>query len=137
MTALADEDDRVVFVGLTAAQEQCPPGAAELMKQRVDLGELDSQLRTMCIRIVAHDRTPEILDWLLRHVVTEARWPRRRKLRSSTPEMLAALSMIAVGWHEAPGAQTALKLAARSKDSEVRAKLTRVRAPAAKSDGKQ
>jgi hypothetical protein len=137
MTALADEDDRVVFVGLTAAQEQCPPGAAELMKQRVDLGELDSQLRTMCIRIVAHDRTPETLDWLLRHVVTEARWPRRRKLRSSTPEMLAALSMIAVGWHEAPAAQTALKLAARSKDSEVRAKLTRVRAPAAKSDGKQ
>ncbi|HEY3747019.1 MAG TPA: hypothetical protein VGL17_12285, partial [Gemmatimonadaceae bacterium] len=33
MGALADADDRVVFVGLTAAQEKLPPGAADLMRQ--------------------------------------------------------------------------------------------------------
>ena len=128
MTALADEDDRVVFMGLTAAQEKTPPGASDLMRQRVDLGELDSQLRTMCIRIVAQQRGPKTLEWLLGHVVTESRWPRRPKLRSATPEMLAALSMIAAGWSNAPAAATALKLAARSKQAEVRAKLTRARA---------
>jgi hypothetical protein len=127
MTALADEDDRVVFMGLTAAQEQCPRGATDLMKQRVDLGQLDSQLRTMCIRIVAHQRAPGTLQWLLGYVVTESRWPRRPKLRPSTPEMLAALSSIASGWSDDPAAKQALKLAAASKHSEVRAKLSRAR----------
>ena len=127
MTALADEDDRVVFMGLTAAQEKAPTGASDLIRQRVDLGELDSQLRTMCIRIVAQQRGPNTLEWLLGHVVTESRWPRRPKLRSATPEMLAALGMIAAGWSEAPVAAIALKLGAQSKQAEVRAKVTRAR----------
>lgn len=127
LTALADADDRVVFVGLTAAQEKIPPGAADLMRQRVDRGELDAQLRTMCIRIVGQQRTPQTLAWLLGHVLTEARWQRRPKLRPSTPEMLAALSTIVSGWRNEPAAAMAIGLAERSKDSEVRAKVARAR----------
>jgi hypothetical protein len=127
MAALADADDRVVFVGLTAAQEKIPAGAAELMRQRVDRGELDAQLRTMCIRIIGQQRTPQTLAWLLGHVLTEARWQRRPKLRPSTPEMLAALSMIASGWRSDPAAAMAIGLAEHSKDSEVRAKVARAR----------
>jgi hypothetical protein len=127
MTALEDEDDRVVFVGLTAAQEKCPAGALDLMKQRVDRGELDSQLRTMCIRIVAHHRTPQTLSWLLSHVITESRWPRRPKLRPSTPEMLAALGMIATGWRSDSAAAIAIGLAEQSKEADVRAKVGRSR----------
>jgi hypothetical protein len=127
LTALADADDRVVFVGLTAAQEKIPAGAAELMRQRVDRGELDAQLRTMCIRIIAQLRTPQTLSWLLAHVLTEARWQRRPKLRPSTPEMLAALSMIVGGWRNDPAAATAIDLAEHSRDSEVRAKVARAR----------
>jgi hypothetical protein len=128
MTALSDEDDRVVFVGLTAAQEQCPDGAVELIRQRVDDGDLDSQLRTMCIRIVGQRQSPEILRWLLGFVITEAHWSRRPKLRHSTPEMLAALGMIASGWRDDPEAEQARRLAAQSKENEVRAKLSRSRA---------
>jgi hypothetical protein len=127
MTALEDEDDRVVFVGLTAAQEKCPSGALELMKQRVDRGELDSQLRTMCIRIVAHHRAPQTLSWLLSHVVTESRWPRRPKLRASTPEMLAALGAIASGWRADGAAATAIALAEQSREADVRGKVARTR----------
>lgn len=127
LASLADADNRVVFVGLTAAQEKIPAGAAELMRQRVDRGELDAQLRTMCIRIVAQQRTPQTLAWLVGHVLTEARWQRRPKLRPSTPEMLAALSMIASGWRDDPAAATAISLAEHSKDSEVRAKVARAR----------
>ena len=122
MTALADEDDRVVFVGLTAAQEKCPPRAMELIRWRVDRGELDSQLRTMGIRIVSQNRAAETLAWLLGYVVVAARWPRRPRLRPSTPEMLAALSMIAAGWRDDPAAAVAIKLAQNSKEPEVRAK---------------
>jgi hypothetical protein len=127
MTALSDPDDRVVFAGLTAAQERCPSAGIDLIRQRVDRGELDSQLRTMGIRIVAQKRTAESLAWFLAFVITEAHWPRKPKLRPSTPEMLAALSMIATHWRNDPAAEPALKLAEQSRDPEVRGKVTRPR----------
>jgi len=127
MAALSDVDDRVVFVGLTAAQENCPPGAVDLIKHRVDRGELDSQLRTMGIRVVAHQSSPEALAWLLGFVVSETRWSRRPKLRPSTPEMLAALSTIASLSSNDPAAVAAIRLAEQSKDAEVRAKVARKR----------
>jgi len=127
MSALSDVDDRVVFAGLTVAQERCPPAGIALIRQRVDRGELDSQLRTMGIRIVAQQHNADTLAWFLGFVLTEAHWPRRPKLRPSTPEMLAALSMIAGNWRTDPAAETALKLAEQSKNPEVRAKITRAR----------
>ena len=127
MSALSDPDDRVVFAGLTVAQERCPPAGIKLIRQRVDKGELDSQLRTMGIRIVAQQHNAETLAWFLRFVVTEAHWPRRPKLKPSTPEMLAALSVIAANWRTDPAAEGALDLAAQSRDPEVRAKVARAR----------
>lgn len=127
MTALSDPDDRVVFAGLTVAQEKCPPAGIELIKQRVNRGELDSQLRTMGIRIVAQQRTPANLAWFLGFVVGEAHWARKPKLRPSSPEMLAALSMIATHWRADPAAETAIKLAEQSRDPEVRAKIAKSR----------
>ena len=132
MSALRDPDDRVVFAGLTAAQEKCPQPGLDLIKDRVDAGELDSQLRTMGIRIVAQKRTPDTLAWLLDFVLTEAHWPRRPKLRPATPEMLAALGAIAGGWRDEPTAVVALKLAEQSRDPEVRAKVAQRAATAQK-----
>jgi hypothetical protein len=97
----------------------------DLIKHRVDRGELDSQLRTMGIRLVAQQSSAEVLGWLLGYVVTETRWSRRAKLRASTPEMLAALSMIATLWGDDPAAANAISLAEQSKDAEVRAKVRR------------
>ena len=127
MSSLSDTDDRVVFAGLTVAQERCPPAGIKLIRQRVDKGELDSQLRTMGIRIAAQQHNAETLAWFLGFVVTEAHWPRRPKLKPSTPEMLAALSVIAANWRTDPAAETALELAEQSKDAEVRAKISRAR----------
>ena len=128
VAALSDPDDRVVFAGLSVAQEKCPPIGMNLIRQRVDRGELDSQLRTMGIRIIAQKKTPEVLDWLLTHVVTETNWARRPKLCPTSPEMLAALSMVATHWRNDPAANTAIKLAEQSRDPEVRAKVARTRA---------
>jgi hypothetical protein len=130
MAALSDPDDRVVFAGLTIAQEKCPPAGIQLIRQRVDRGELDSQLRTMGIRIVAQQHTPDTLTWLLGFVVTETQWARRPKLRGSTPEMLAALSMVATHWRNDPKAEPVIRLAEQSRDSEVRTKVARVRSTA-------
>ncbi|HJP84801.1 MAG TPA: hypothetical protein VJ852_02330 [Gemmatimonadaceae bacterium] len=128
IAALSDPDDRVVFAGLSAAQDKCPSAGIDLIRQRVDRGELDSQPRTMGIRIIAQRKGPHDLEWLLNHVMTETNWARRPKLRPSSPEMLAALGMIATHWRNHPAAETALKLAEQSRDPEVRAKLTRTRA---------
>ena len=125
LSALGDPDNRVAFVGLAAAQEKCSAACVDLIRRRVEKGAYDSQLRTMGIRIVARQRTPTTLKWLLGFVVTEARWPLRPRLRSATPEMLAALSAIAALWHNEHEAATALRLAEKSKDPEVRAKLVR------------
>jgi hypothetical protein len=127
VAALSDPDDRVVFAGLSAAQEKCPAIGINLIKQRVDRGELDSQLRTMGIRIIAQTRTEDALEWLLPYAMTETNWARRPKLRQSSPEMLAALSMIATYWRTHPLAESVMKLAEQSRDPEVRAKLTRTR----------
>ncbi len=130
MSALSDTDDRVVFAGLTIAQDRCPPAGIELIRQRVDHGELDSQLRTMGIRIVAQLRTPSTLAWLLTFLLTEAHWPRKPKLRAATPEMLAALSMVATYWRNDPAAETVIRLAEQSRDPEVRGKVARSRGTA-------
>jgi hypothetical protein len=86
----------------------------------------------MGIRIVTQQRTTETLAWLLNYAVSEAHWPRRPKLRPSTPEMLAALSMIAAHWATHPEATTVVQLAQRSKDPEVRAKIGRRDTPRAR-----
>ncbi|HMI49699.1 MAG TPA: hypothetical protein VK481_13580 [Gemmatimonadaceae bacterium] len=123
MSALSDTDDRVVFAGLTMAQTKCPPAGLQLIKQRVDRGELDSQLRTMGIRIVGQQHTPGTLAWLLNFVVTETQWAKRPKLRAASPEMLAALSTIVAYWGNDPATEAVFKLAAQSKEPEVRAKV--------------
>ena len=134
VAALSDTDDRVVFAGLSAAQDKCPAIGINLIKQRVDRGELDSQLRTMGIRIIGQTRTPEALEWLLPYVMTETNWARRPKLRPSSAEMLAALSMIASHWRTHPSAEAVMKLAEQSRDPEVRAKITRPRTTTTASD---
>ena len=135
MHALADTDDRVVFAALTAAQESCPQTGLDLIRSRVDRGELDAQLRTMGIRIVGQQRTSATLAWLLSFVMTETNWSRRPKLRPSSPEMLAALSVISAGWPDDSSATPALALAEQSKDSEVRAKVARGRSTASRKTG--
>ena len=81
----------------------------------------------MGIRIVAQQRTAETLQWFLGFVLTEGHWARRPKLRPSTPEMLAALHMIAANWHGDAPAETVIRLAEQSRDPEVRAKIARSR----------
>jgi hypothetical protein len=135
MHALGDTDDRVVFAALTAAQEGCPQAGLDLIRNRVERGELDAQLRTMGIRIVGQQRTSDILAWLLGFVMTETNWSRRPKLRPSSPEMLAALSVISAGWPDDSSAAPALSLAEQSKDSEVRAKVARGRSTTSRKTG--
>ena len=113
LAALADADDRIVFVALQATQDGCSRAAIELLRARVDRGELDAGLRAHAIRVIATQHTPETLQWLLRRVVTTTKWLKRPKLLPSSPEMLAALAAISASWRGEPAAASVIALAKR------------------------
>jgi hypothetical protein len=125
ITALSDSDDRVLFIALNAALEHCSGGAARLIMRRIEQGEFkDSTLRVLGVRSVAALQTEESLEWLVRRVVTRTRWLKRLKLTARSAEMLAALAAVAGLWRDHPKSATALALAAKSTDSEVRLAIT-------------
>jgi hypothetical protein len=125
ITALADSDERVLFIALNGALEHCSGGAARLIMRRVEQRELkDSTLRVLGVRAVAALQTEESLEWLVRRVVTRTRWLKRLRLTPRSAETLAALAAIAGLWRDHPKSATALSLAAKSAESEVRLAIT-------------
>jgi hypothetical protein len=125
VTALADTDERVLFIALNAAMEHCSGGAARIIMRRIEQGELkEATLRMLGVRAVATQQTEESLEWLVRRVVTRTRWLKRLKLAARSSDSLAALAAIAGLWRDHPKAATALALAAKSADSEVRLAIT-------------
>lgn len=124
-----DDDERVVTTGLIAAQDGCPPTVAARIRQRVDLGELtQSVTRTAAVRAVGHMTDTETLEWLLRRTtVTGGLW-RRTRLAPTSPEMLAALNILAAQWAVEPRAGHVLQQARTSASSSVRAAALGVRA---------
>jgi hypothetical protein len=125
ITALADSDERVLFIALNAAMEHCSGGAARLIMRRVEQHELkDTTLRVLGVRAVATLQTEESLEWLVRRVVTRTRWLKRLKLAPRSSETLAALAAVAGLWGNHPKSATALALAAKSPNSEVRLAIT-------------
>ncbi|MGH7668193.1 MAG: hypothetical protein ACRENQ_01770, partial [Gemmatimonadaceae bacterium] len=121
IAALSDPDDRTVFQALSAVQDGCSDEGVAIIRQRVDDDELDPSLRALGIRMVGGSRRDGATrEWLLRRAVGRTKWLRRKKLLSNSPEMLAALSALAVYWKDDPDAGEAVAMARRSRDSEIR-----------------
>jgi hypothetical protein len=124
LAALADSDERAVYMGLQAALEKCPRTGVDLVRARLDRGDLAPAVRALAIRVAATVHTPETLRWLVSRVLTRSKWLRRPKLAAASPEMHAALAAIAAGWPNDPVAAPVLTLAAKMK--ELRAVVTTV-----------
>lgn len=114
--ALADSDDRIVRLGLAAAQQDCPDTAVSLLVSRAEKPG-DEELRILAIRALGRARHALALQTLLN--LSE---PRRfffwAKLPPKTPEYLAALGALR-GHSDAQRAKRALAAAAKSRDSEI------------------
>jgi hypothetical protein len=150
----ADTDERAVFLGMTAAQEgYCPPRAAEIVRQRIQKGDLDPALTTLAIRVLAAAESGALMpvptgargrasvmlravdaeaqaaagrktvDWLVSKVASKTRFFGRWKLNSKSPEMLAALGALASYWSQEPDVQEIVALATKSGDPEFRKAL--------------
>ncbi len=119
--ALADTDPRVVRLGLDAAAGGLPRQAVTRLMVLINNSARPVELRLRAIRLLAQAPTPATRDWLLERVLTKRTLFRGPRLTSKSPEMLAALEVLARKWRTHPQAAYAMKLAAESGDAELAA----------------
>jgi hypothetical protein len=120
--ALADPDMRVLRAAIDAAHAGLPRRSALRVLQIVQKAEAGSELRLRGIALLDNVPLAAARDWLL-PIVSRMRgmffW-RRRVLQPRSPEMLAALRVLASEWRKDPKAFTTFRLAAQSGDEQVR-----------------
>lgn len=120
--ALTDLDMRVVFAAMDAASGALPRRSALRVLQILQKSEDASEMRVRGIALLNGVPLAAARDWLLPMVLRTRGmlfW-RRQVLAEKSPEMLAALRVLASEWKKDPKAATALRLAAQSDDDAVR-----------------
>jgi len=117
--ALADTDPRVVKLGLDAAAGGLPRQAVTRLMVLINHPARPTDLRLRGIRLLAQAPTPATRDWLFDKVLTKRTLFRGPRLTPKTPEMIAALEVLARKWRSYPQAAYALKLAQESGDPEL------------------
>ena len=120
LTALRDEDVRMVAIGLHAIAGTCSPSAArEVMHRYADPG-FTTELRVRAIRAVASSGCGEVATWLTSRVRRRRRWFGGDRLAKPTPEALSAVGALAQWFPRHPAAGEVLRLALASRQPEFR-----------------
>lgn len=117
--AVSDPDERLVRLALGAAMNNCPAQAASVLMSRATDEGLPQDLRALGVRVLASNKSPQTVRWLVDRTLGKKRLFFRRPLAAKTPEMLAALSGLAAHWRSDPVAAPVMTLARRSKDPEI------------------
>jgi hypothetical protein len=105
---------------LSAAAERCPSRIAKPLIHLLQTVTINSGVRTLAIRVLGSSREPEARDYLIGLVLGKRRWWRRLALAPKSPDVIAALEALGQHWSTYPNANRALRLAARSRDAELR-----------------
>jgi hypothetical protein len=117
---LADADERLVQIALRAAAQALTPALVPTILNRVVRSEHPAALRALGIQTLKGAPMPMARDALL-EVCLEGRGLLGRKtLAPRSPEVLAALGVLAHSWKRDTRAQKVLEMALRSKDPEIR-----------------
>jgi hypothetical protein len=121
---LADGDPQVLQFALAAAGDRCPSRGVGALIDQLERRQLDPELRAQMIRVLSGSRLPRARDWLLRRALVRRPWLPGRRLAPRSPELLAVLGGLAAFWADDRIAAAALRLAAASRDADVRAAAT-------------
>lgn len=119
--ALADDDERVVDLGLEAGLADMPRQSLSRLMLLLNSPKRSVALKARAIPVLAQFDTPSIREWLITNLVIRRGWFRRRKLAPKTPLLVARLRLVAVRWPDHPQVAVALELARRSGDPELTA----------------
>jgi len=120
LLGLRDADDGILLLALNAAIESCPHEAIRLVASIAVDPARPADVKLPCLRILSRSRSPEALKVLLAYARQRRRWFGRR-LPPKSPELLAALSALAVYWKDDPRASEVLAQALRHSDPDIRA----------------
>ena len=118
--ALADEDERTVRMGLLNLQEDLPETLVPVLVTRVIKSARSPEIRALGARALGNSTSTLALDVLIGLAIQGKSLLGRPRLGEKSPEVLASLHALARTWPADPRARPALKLAARSKDPEMR-----------------
>ncbi|MGI8497731.1 MAG: HEAT repeat domain-containing protein [Gemmatimonadaceae bacterium] len=124
---LADSDDRMMRLALSAATEQggCPEEAVPRLVSMVTSADTPIDVQLQAIRGLATSRAPAAVGCLLDLCAPDRQWFRRRSLPPCSPQLLAALSGLALHARSDPRVTELIELAASHSDPEVRSAVNR------------
>ena len=117
---LNDADDGILGLALSSVLDSCPPEAISHLERIAGDPKRHAEARVLAIRAIARGGTRTALGLLRDLALPPRRWLRRR-LAPKSPELLAALSGMAVHWRNDPIAADVLTLAMQHSDPEIRA----------------
>jgi hypothetical protein len=120
MRGLRDSDEGIVALALAAALESCAPEALSVVHRIAVDAKRPAESRVLAVRILARSKTPETIQVLQDLVVHRRRWFGPR-LAPKSPELLAALSGLAIHWRDHPTAVEVLAQALQHSDPDIRA----------------
>jgi hypothetical protein len=115
---LADDDQRVLRVAVTAALDRCPSAVVRQLVALVGQETLDDDLRAVAVEALAR-RGPQALDLLLR-VASRDAVLRGPVLAPKSATVLAALAALASRWKHDSRAADVVRRAAASPDPDIR-----------------
>ncbi len=123
VAALKDSDERILRLGVAAAQRTTPESAVPLISTRIVQEQLPADIRIRLIRVLGNVRNPLAVDALGKLIIGGRSFFGLGgiKLAEKTPFMLVALTTLANGWQRDARARAMLERAQRSKDPEIRA----------------
>ena len=119
--ALADEDERIVRMGLLELRDSVPETLVPTIVNRVVLGERSPEIRAFGIRTAGMSQSPLVLETLLTMSTVGKTIFGRPLLAPKSMEVVAALGTLARFWPDEARVAKVLKAARRSKDPEIQA----------------
>jgi HEAT repeat protein len=116
---LAEQDERILRMGVSAAQQGCPEAAVPLIGSRLAQENVPADLRVQLARLLGQVRNPMAVDVLLKLASSGRAFLGGIKLAEKSPLMLTALATLASSWSNDARVRPVLKRAARSKDPDI------------------
>jgi hypothetical protein len=118
---IADSDDSIRTLALSAALEDCPRHIVPTVKRIVDDGSGSSAIRTLAIKVFARSGISGAVESLSSLVLVRKFRFLPRRIAAKSPEVLAAIAGLAAHWSSEPRAAEVLQRARRHRDPEIRA----------------
>lgn len=119
--ALSDPDERLVRMALLELQEGIPEMLVPTVVNRVIQASRPVELRALAVKALRGCRTPLALDALVKITTGGRSLLGRQKLADPTPDVLAALRVLADTWTDEQRASEILRQARAARDPALRA----------------